>query len=591
MKKNIIHASLSFFILCGINYYFFPMADKLVPDYGVNVSGTNSIFNIVLFLAIWYGIKKAPKIARRAKAFIFSIAGFLAISQSIGNILVKKNNLTLWGLEHLTFAFMLIGLFFLFNYILVYLFHWLDNYKQKEKKEKIWWFFTDNAKSFWLVFLAFAICYLPYIITYWKGIGGHDLRISIIPQIESGNYSAHHPLIYTLFIKIFYDIGEKFNFYFVPVFEWVQILLCCLTFSYLIYFLAQIKILKWQRIVIFLFLLLNPFLHIFAPAPTKDVMFTWACILLFIEIYKLASDSTIYLAKKMNIKIILIAFFFVISRNNGWHSFLISAPFLIFVFRKHWLKMTTIILSVIILAQAVNYLQFDVFKVGKSRDGESYSPILQQMRKVYLVHEDDLSQEEIEALGAIFKLEDRRYSDTINDFSKRVDIFNGAIFKSNSSEYIKLWANLGYRFPLTYIAAFLNTNLPLWYLDSPVPRYSHDGGGYFHIEPINGNRSGFPFVNIAKTYSKINKNIEASNIPLVSNLTSFTVSIMAMLLVMLLLIYRKSKIWVVMLPLAVYWFTNLFGPVAFARYLMPYVILALPSVAILLDEFKKGGSN
>ncbi|MCL2739780.1 MAG: DUF6020 family protein, partial [Oscillospiraceae bacterium] len=358
MKKKIIVSLVSFVILCGINYFLFPLADKLNESFGVNVLGINSFLNIILYYVLWKTVNNAPKIVGRANIFAISIAALLAISQSVGNLLIKRNSLLIWNWEYLGFSLMLIGLFFIFYYALSYVLNWMDNYKAKEKEEEKWWFFTDNARSFWLVAIALFICYLPFFISIWPGLKGWDFNNgphSLMYQVTTGEYNAWHPIAYTLFFELFYKIGKVLDFNFLPLFEITQILLCCLTFSYLIYFLAKIRIPKWQRIIIFFFLALNPFLHMFAPAPTKDVLFMIACILLFIEMYKMAYDGDYFSKKTSVFKIIPVLFLFTVSRNNAWYSFLITIPFLLFVLRAHWIKLSMVFLTVIILFQGFNF--------------------------------------------------------------------------------------------------------------------------------------------------------------------------------------------------------------------------------------------
>ncbi|MCL2739781.1 MAG: DUF6020 family protein [Oscillospiraceae bacterium] len=599
MKKNIITSLISIAILCGINFFLFPLADKLTEAYGVNVFGINSFLNIFLLIVIWKAVDKMPKLAGRAKSFAIWIAAFLALSQTIGNILIKRYSLVIWNWEFLVYSLMLAGLFLLFYLILTHVFHYIDNHKYKEEEENRWWFFTDNARSFWLITLVLFLCYLPFFLSFWPGFVSVDFKggpTRHIDQITSGNYNTWLPILYTFFIEFFYRLGKIYEFNYLPAFEITQILLWCLTFSYLIHFLARIKVARWQRIMVFIFIALNPFLHIFAPMPAKDVMFTLVSVLLFIETCKLANATGEYLSKVWNMaKLIGLLFLFAALRSNAHIAFFVSIPFLLFALRHYWKRISVVLISVIILLQALSFFQYNILNAGRALDADALSPILQQMRKVYFSEKEKLTEEDIELLDEIFHLDYTTFSHTNNDFSKLKISFKKDVFDENPMRYMLLWAKLGIRFPLQYTASFLNTNLSLWYLDAPTPRYNWSGQGYLMMEPsanvtvwsLLGDTKKLPLNFIAKAYIHLNRNIVASNIPIISFLTSYSFAIMTMLLIMVLMIYKRSKVYVAFIPLIVYLATCFFAPVVYARYLMPYVVLAIPSIVIFLQILKQ----
>jgi len=610
-KSIIINAIISFVILCVINYLLFPLATKLDGYQGVNIIGINSFLNLIAFFVIWKIINlisqgefsdiwkaRIPKLNKRARGYNIFISVCLAITQTVGTIIIRLGSLELKGLEFFVYSLELVAMFCLFYIVFANVFNFIDNYKSKNRQKKEWSFFTDNAKSFWILALVMFVCYLPYFISFWPGIAGWDLSgqwPTHLAQIISGHYSAFHPLIYTFFIQIFYEIGKWGKFNFIPLFETVQIILCCLTFSYLIYFLAQIKVARWQRIIIFLFLALNPFLHIFAPAPTKDVVFTLACVFLFIELYKLAANFKGYTSKKMNIvKIVIIFFLFTITRNNAWYAFLVSIPFLIIAFRKYWKTISVILLSVVILFELFNVFQFDIIKAAKTDIGEAISPMLQQMRMVYIDDNSNLTADEISTLGEIFDLNSKDIVDTSTDLSKNPPVFNQDAFNQNPGKYFSLWAKMGLEHPVIYISTFLNVNLSFWYLNAPTPRYNWNAEGYFQIQPAgnisvwdlgqNSDISKLQISKVSKYYLYINRNIIASNIPVISFLTSYAFYIFTMLIIMILLMYKKSKIYTIFIPIMTYLLTTLMAPVAYGRFIMMFVILALPSMAIFMRQ-------
>lgn len=59
-----------------------------------------------------------------------------------------------------------------------------------------------------IVFAALMVCYLPYLIVYWPGLVLNDTLSSISQALEMTPLVNHHPVLYTLFIRLCMAIGE-----------------------------------------------------------------------------------------------------------------------------------------------------------------------------------------------------------------------------------------------------------------------------------------------------------------------------------------------------------------------------------------------
>lgn len=59
-----------------------------------------------------------------------------------------------------------------------------------------------------IIFAALMICYLPYLIVYWPGLVLNDTLSSISQALEMTPLVNHHPVLYTLFIRLCMAIGE-----------------------------------------------------------------------------------------------------------------------------------------------------------------------------------------------------------------------------------------------------------------------------------------------------------------------------------------------------------------------------------------------
>lgn len=59
-----------------------------------------------------------------------------------------------------------------------------------------------------IIFAALMVCYLPYLIVYWPGLVLNDTLSSISQALEMTPLVNHHPVLYTLFIRLCMAIGE-----------------------------------------------------------------------------------------------------------------------------------------------------------------------------------------------------------------------------------------------------------------------------------------------------------------------------------------------------------------------------------------------
>ena len=59
-----------------------------------------------------------------------------------------------------------------------------------------------------IVFAALLLCYLPYFVVYYPGLVLNDTITSIAQALDMEPLVNHHPVLYTLFIKLCMNIGE-----------------------------------------------------------------------------------------------------------------------------------------------------------------------------------------------------------------------------------------------------------------------------------------------------------------------------------------------------------------------------------------------
>ena len=79
--------------------------------------------------------------------------------------------------------------------------------ENKWKRSKSTWQLPGAGKLFWISWLCTWLCWLPGYLAYYPGICAYDFTIQL-GQITSHEYNEHHPLIHTLLMEFFIDMGS-----------------------------------------------------------------------------------------------------------------------------------------------------------------------------------------------------------------------------------------------------------------------------------------------------------------------------------------------------------------------------------------------
>jgi hypothetical protein len=157
--------------------------------------------------------------------------------------------------------------------------------------------------------------------------------------------------------------------------------------------------------------------------------------------------------------------------------------------------------------------------------------------------------------------------------------FDSEYFKEDKASFFKLWFALLTRYPKEYITAFLDLNLPYWYIDaSTLDLYSQRM--YLETFIYSPQITHYDVVRESKIPWLYNKYEVFANfavvqkIPGVSHAFSISLPIWVLLFTGIVLIVKNKKDYIcVILPHVCYWLTFLLGPVSNLRYVFPIIAL------------------
>lgn len=327
----------------------------------------------------------------------------------------------------------------------------------------------------WIWVILWAVLVLVnatvLISTFYPGILTVD-SISQMTQISSGTYSNHHPYYHTQLIRIFillgYKIFKDINKA-VAVYSMISIAVMALTFVYVVATIDKITGNRKISIAVYLWYMIMPFHIMYSFTMWKDVFFGAVVTVFVVAVYRYLNNIS---NKTVNIIVIIISGFgMCLLRSNGWVAFLLSAILFAVIFRKKHLKLLMLFAAIIVCSYLLKHPVLQLLDVSQPDKIESLSIPAQQIARV-IVDGGKLTENQKELLSQIIdidKIQERYISWISNPVKDLVREKNNQDFiNNNKSDFIKLYIQLGLKYPEKYFEGWIDETRGYW------------NGGYFY---------------------------------------------------------------------------------------------------------------
>lgn len=318
-------------------------------------------------------------------------------------------------------------------------------------------------------FLCCMFCWLPYYLYQYPGIMTPD-SINQFEQILGViPWSNHHPWVHTLVFGFFYHIGYALTGNMVTavsVYTFFQMCLLAGSAAYFISTLRSHKIRPFILLLIMAFYALIPYHAVFSVTIWKDIPFAAATLFFSCAILRLSIQNSV---NAKNLFVFMISGVMIcLFRSNGWYAFLLALPFLLFGFRHKAKAVYPPLFAALLLAVIVKYPVMNAFGVQQPDFIESVSIPMQQITAVicndrYLSEEERALIENVVDLTYIHELYNPTFADNIKEL---VRAGNQDYLTAHKNEFLKLWINLGLRYPGDYLTAYVKQTYGYWYPDS-----------------------------------------------------------------------------------------------------------------------------
>lgn len=456
------------------------------------------------------------------------------------------------------------------------------------------------SAGFFLIWGILLLFWLPAYLGFFPGIWGYDMHNQTF-QALTHHYNTFQPLLHTLFFEGTYRLGlalfgsatagvALFTAYQTLVLSGCLAGVCC-------YLARRLKTPLVITLLAVAFFAILPFNAILAVSSTKDTVFTGMFLVTLLQVYDLCMEPAAFLHAIKRILLFLVsAALTCMLRNNALYALIFLLPFAVVCIKEKRLLVGGVLAVAIVLAVVGKAGLTKAVNAGDGRRIEMLSVPIQQVARVYTLRENQLTDEEKDAITAYLPEEALKnyYPFLADPVKDNCNIGDGA---PSIKGFLGVWANLLKQYPNDYVDAFFLMNLGYWYPEETFHSHIYDG----YDEPDTEESLGYQYTGFMES---ISPDVQKRSLwPAAENYYNFfahknaheTVPGFKLLFapgaycwllyfaILALLYYRSIRLAVPLaLPLGI-WLTLLLGPCLVIRYAYPLMALCPLLVGVLFN--------
>lgn len=329
----------------------------------------------------------------------------------------------------------------------------------------------------WLIIFGVYAFFL-YAALY-PGFGSSD-SASQMRQIFSGVYSNHHPYYHTQMIRFFLSLSQDINTG-IGLYNLFSAALLSFSFAYVVYTAYQYTGNRFWSVLILLWYTLIPFHILYSVTMWKDIPFAAAMTIFMTSVFRRQKQIGKY--RWGNLVICFVSAVGVcLLRSNGFLAMAASWVVLMLLFRA---KDRQLLAAITIALCGCFILKYPVLKaanVVQPDPVESLSIPLQQVSRA-ITDGVELTQEQRWLLNQVTDVDriPSEYAMWTSDFEKNLvrERDNQDFFVEHKMEYLKLYLQLGLKYPLSYLNGWIEETKGYWNDGYEYWRWVHPNNDFF----------------------------------------------------------------------------------------------------------------
>lgn len=464
----------------------------------------------------------------------------------------------------------------------------LDEHTQKPVSGRFWSVVLEEH-SFLVPLLIILICWLPYVIAFYPGFVPSDGLKQLNNYFGSGNFTDNHPAFSSMMMGWAMRLGRTLGSDNLGLFLFTgpQLLTNAAVMAACFPLFKKMQSPVWLRKLSLFNFALIPIWPNYAYSLLKDSYYMAMVLLFVIQMVYIILDAKAFCSRVGNLILMTMALcLMMLVRHEGQYVggvvfltlFTLPGP------RSQWKRLLPVLIIPLCVVSVFNYVVRPALHIDDSPAREALTMPFRQTSAVVVSMEDSLTEEESAVLHEVFVYEQipEMFEGSFDNADYLKGLFDPWASREAVMRYMRLWARLGVKHPLTYLNVFLCSNTK--YYDPFLPPY-RDIYGWFGIEQAEYVNKGLFDIHYSPAFvavrsALINLTDGLPGLPLTSLFYSLGFNAWLMVFCLASLLRRKIKGVIIPLLPGLFTFIMLQNSAinGFFRYMLP-LLITLPVAA------------
>lgn len=339
---------------------------------------------------------------------------------------------------------------------------------------------------FLLPLLILLICWLPYVIAFYPGFVPSDGLKQLNNFFGSGNFTDNHPAFSSMLMGWAMMLGRRLGSDNLGIFLFTgpQLLINAAAMAACFPLYKELRTPSWLRKLTLAAFALIPVWPNYAYSLLKDSLYMAMILLFVIQLIRIIRCADAFCAKPQNL-ILMTAFLclMMLVRHEGQYvgGVIFLTLFLLPEPRRQWKRLLPVLLIPLLVINVFNRVIRPQLNIADAPAREALTMPIRQTSAVVVGMEDSLTDEESTVLHELFEYEKipAMYAESFQNADALKGQFDPWADREAILRYMKVWAGLGLKHPLTYLNVFLCSGTRYY---DPFLGVYRDIYGWFGIE-------------------------------------------------------------------------------------------------------------
>lgn len=345
----------------------------------------------------------------------------------------------------------------------------------------------------WALWLIIFVAWLPWVIPYYPGMIYWDSSVSINAALSKIT-SNHHPVLYTLLIRLLLNIGNVIGDYEFGCFLYtlVQMLFLSGAFAYLLRRLQDYECKRWFILLGTAYFAFTPLMPMHAISMWKDPIYSGMLLLLSIKTVELVlSRGEMLKSWKHILFLIICSLATCFARNNGIWCILLYwiGIFLFYGLGKQRIRgfmWKTVVPASLVLYFVVTGPVYHMLGIY-SPFQEMITVPLQQMART-VVYKGDIEPEQHDYINRLmYSGFEEYYHPCCSDYLKSGVVMDLKFLDENKDQFFANWISIGcnsLRNVKLYVEAYVMQTFELYSIGDVKINFTPTGGTSFVADDV-----------------------------------------------------------------------------------------------------------